>query len=62
MHSPGSGVGGFIAACCFLLYFWGNFLEGRADWLEILMFLVGLVLILLETFVIPGFGWPVSWC
>jgi len=56
MHSPGSGVGGFIAACCFLLYFWGNFLEGRADWLEILMFLVGLVLILLEVFVIPGFG------
>jgi membrane-bound serine protease (ClpP class) len=56
MNSPGHGVGGFIATVCFLLFFWANFLGGSADWLEILMFLVGIVLLLIEIFVIPGFG------
>jgi membrane-bound ClpP family serine protease len=56
MNSPGHGVGGFIATVCFLLFFWANFFEGSADWLEILMFLVGIVLLLVEIFVLPGFG------
>jgi membrane-bound serine protease (ClpP class) len=56
MNSPGHGVGGFIAALCFLLYFWANFLGGSADWLEVLMFVLGLLLLLIELFVLPGFG------
>ncbi len=56
MNTPGHGIGGLIATCCFLLFFWANFLGGSADWLEILMFLVGIVLLLIEVFVLPGFG------
>jgi membrane-bound ClpP family serine protease len=56
MNTPGHGIGGFVAACCFLLFFWANVLEGRADWLEILMFLLGVVLLMIEIFVLPGFG------
>ncbi len=56
MQSPGTGIGGFIACVCFLLFFWGNYLDGTAGWLEILLFIAGLIFLLLEIFVIPGVG------
>ncbi len=56
LHTPGVGVGGFVATLCFLLYFWGTYLDGTAGWLEMLLFLVGMVFILMEVFVFPGFG------
>ncbi len=56
MHNPGTGVGGFVATICFLLFFWGTFLGGTADWLEIMLFVVGVIFILLEIFVVPGVG------
>jgi membrane-bound serine protease (ClpP class) len=56
LHSPGLGLGGFIAAVCFALFFWSSFLGGTAGWLEVLLFLVGLACLMLEIFVIPGFG------
>ncbi len=39
-----------------LLYFAPNYLEGLAANWEIILFFVGLVLLILEIFVIPGFG------
>ena len=30
LHTPGMGVGGFVAALAFLLFFWSNFLHGTA--------------------------------
>jgi membrane-bound ClpP family serine protease len=56
LHAPGVGVGGFIASVCFLLFFWSKFLHGTADWLEVMLFLAGLCSLLMEIFVIPGFG------
>ncbi|MBN1851816.1 MAG: hypothetical protein JW829_03800 [Pirellulales bacterium] len=56
LHAPGIGIGGFIASVAFLLFFWSNFLQGTADWLEVLLFVGGACFILLEIFVIPGFG------
>ena len=56
LQTPGTGIGGFIATVCFLLFFWGNYLEGTAGWLEILLFVAGLVFLLLEIFLLPGFG------
>ncbi|MGE3405624.1 MAG: nodulation protein NfeD [Pirellulales bacterium] len=56
LHSPGVGVGGFIAAVCFVTFFWAKFLGGTAGWLEVLLFVTGLVCVLLELFVLPGFG------
>ena len=52
--APGHGVGGLIAAACFLLLFWSHFLGGTAGWLEVLLFLLGLALIAVEIFVLPG--------
>jgi membrane-bound ClpP family serine protease len=56
LHSPGMGVGAFVAAICFLLFFWSRYLGGTAGWLEVSLFLAGLICVLLEIFVIPGFG------
>ncbi len=56
LHTPGIGLGGFVAAVCFALFFWGSFLGGTAGWLEVLLFLLGIACLLLEVFVLPGFG------
>ncbi len=56
LHSPGVGAGGFVAALAFLLFFWSNFLNSTAEWLEVLLFLGGIFFLLLEVLVLPGFG------
>jgi membrane-bound ClpP family serine protease len=56
MSAPGLGLPGFLAAVCFILFFWSQSLDGNADWLEILMFVVGVIFIAMEIFVLPGFG------
>ncbi len=56
LQSPGIGfpiVASFVAA---LLYFAPLYLEGLADNWEIIIFVVGIVLVLVEIFAIPGFG------
>lgn len=53
---PGFGVGGLVAAVCFALFFWAQYLSGMANSLEIVLFLLGLCFLALELFVIPGFG------
>lgn len=47
---------GVASAFCFMLFFWSRFLGGTADVLEIVLFLFGVCLILMEIFVVPGFG------
>lgn len=47
---------GIASAFCFMLFFWSHFLGGTADVLEIVLFLFGVGLILMEIFVVPGFG------
>ena len=54
--APGLGVAGFLSGCCFLLFFWAQFLNGNAGWLEVLLFGGGLLCVALEVLVIPGFG------
>ena len=56
LQAPGSAVGGFVAAVCFLLFFWSHYLGGTAGWLEVTLFVAGVACLLLEVFVIPGFG------
>ncbi len=53
---PGIGIGGFVACVAFLLFFWSKFTVQTATWLEIILFLGGLTFLLLEIFVLPGFG------
>jgi membrane-bound serine protease (ClpP class) len=54
--SPGVGLPGFISALCFMLYFWSQFLHGTAGWLEILLFVGGVLFLGIEIFALPGFG------
>ncbi len=54
LQSPGIGLGGIVAAMCFLLYFWSAYLGGTAGWLEVILFLFGVMCLLLEVFVFPG--------
>lgn len=56
VSSPGVSAPGFIAALCFLLYFWSQFLHGTAGWLEILLFVGGITCLAVELFVLPGMG------
>lgn len=56
MSAPGLGLPGFLAAICFVLFFWSQSLGGNADWLEVILFLVGVAFVGLEIFVLPGFG------
>jgi membrane-bound serine protease (ClpP class) len=56
MHSPGMFIGAFVALVCFSLFFWSCFLGKTAGWLEVILFLGGVTCLLLEIFVIPGFG------
>jgi membrane-bound serine protease (ClpP class) len=52
--SPGHAIGGLIGAACFLLLFWSHFLGGTADWLSVLLFLLGVACIAVEIFLLPG--------
>jgi membrane-bound ClpP family serine protease len=57
LKMPGVGLPGIISAVCFLLFFWSHSqVSGQIVWLAFLLFLLGLLLIGLEIFVIPGFG------
>lgn len=53
---PGVGLPGLIALICFGLVFGSKIFVGLASYTELALFIVGLVLIILEIFVIPGFG------
>ncbi len=56
IRSPGFGVPGFVAIVCFALVFGSRYLSGMAEWWEMAVLAIGLVLLILEVAVIPGFG------
>jgi len=56
MQTPGVGFPLGVAILAAVAYFAPLYLEGLAEHWEILLFLIGLILIAIEIFVIPGFG------
>ena len=56
IKSPGWGLPGTAALIALALFFGSSYILQLASIIEILMFVVGLGLLLLEIFVIPGFG------
>ncbi len=56
MQTPGIGFPLGVAVLAAVTYFAPLYLEGLAENWEILVFLAGLILIMVEIFVIPGFG------
>lgn len=55
LHMP-TGFFAILAAVFFSLFFWSRFLGGTAGTLELVLFILGIALLALEIFVIPGFG------
>ncbi len=56
LQTPGIGFPLLAAIVGALLYFAPLYLEGLAEYWELLLFVAGLALIALELFVVPGFG------
>nr|WP_287935446.1 NfeD family protein [Algoriphagus sp.] len=56
LQTPGIGFPLLAAIIATLLYFIPYYLNGLADNWEILMFVIGVILLAVELFVIPGFG------
>jgi membrane-bound ClpP family serine protease len=57
MKAPGLIIPGVVAAVCFILFFWAQTqFGGQLIYLAIMLFLLGLALIGIEIFLIPGFG------
>ena len=56
LQSPGIGFPIGAAAIAAILYFAPLYLEGLAENWEMVIFILGIILIALEVFVIPGFG------
>ena len=56
LRTPGFGVAGAVGVGSLAAFFWGHWLVQLAGWGELMLALSGVALLLLEFFVIPGFG------
>lgn len=56
VHSPGFGIGGIAAGIALLLLIVSPYLIGLAAVWHLILFGIGLLLLLVEIFLIPGFG------
>ncbi|MHC4119627.1 MAG: NfeD family protein [Planctomycetota bacterium] len=55
-NTPGVGLPGLVAVICFVIIIGSKYLVGLANWVEVALFVVGVLLLLVEIFVLPGFG------
>ncbi len=56
VKAPGFGLPGIIGITCLALVFLNQYLVGLADYTELIIIGIGIVLLGFEIFVIPGFG------
>lgn len=56
VRTPGFGIPGTVGILAFILVFWGHHIAGLAGFEVLLVFILGLVLLGIELFVTPGFG------
>ncbi|HJT76986.1 MAG TPA: hypothetical protein VJ739_07255, partial [Gemmataceae bacterium] len=54
LKMPGVGLPGVVAAVCFVLFFWSHAHDASFTLLAILLFVLGLALVGVEVFVLPG--------
>ncbi len=54
--SPGFGIFGIVGICCLALVFFNQYLVGLADYTELMILVIGILLLAVEVFVLPGFG------
>jgi membrane-bound serine protease (ClpP class) len=55
-NAPGVGLPGLVALICFAIIIGSKYLVGLANWVEVALFVMGIILLLVEIFVLPGFG------
>lgn len=55
-NTPGLGLPGLVAVIAIVVIVGSKYLIGMANWVEVAIFCVGIILLLIEIFVIPGFG------
>jgi len=55
-NTPGVGLPGLVAVICFAIIIGSKYLVGLANWVEVALFVTGIILLLVEIFVLPGFG------
>ncbi len=54
--TPGFGLPGILGGILLAIFFWGHRIAGLSGDIELVLFAIGLLLLLLELLVIPGFG------
>ena len=55
-NTPGVGLPGLVAVICFVVIIGSKYLIGLANWVEVALFFVGVLLLMVEIFILPGFG------
>ncbi len=55
-NTPGAVLPAAVAGICFVIIIGSKYLTGMANWLEIAIFITGLLLLAVEVFILPGFG------
>lgn len=58
LTTPGVGLPGLVALLCVAIIIGSKYLAGMANWVEIALFVVGILLLFVEIFLLPGFGIP----
>ena len=56
LKSPGFGIPGIVGVLCLILFLFGHFIAGLAGEEDIALVLIGMILIVVEIFIFPGFG------
>ncbi|NQU63937.1 MAG: ATP-dependent Clp protease proteolytic subunit, partial [SAR324 cluster bacterium] len=54
--SPGFGIFGIVGIASLALFFFNQYLVGLADYTELLILIIGILLLVVEVLVLPGFG------
>jgi membrane-bound serine protease (ClpP class) len=56
LNTPGLGLPGLVAVICVVIIIGSKYLIGMANWVEVAIFVLGIILLGIEIFLIPGFG------
>jgi len=56
VRTPGFGIPGALGLSSLGLFLWGHWLVNLAGWEELLLATAGIALLLVEAFILPGFG------
>lgn len=56
IKTPGLGLPGAVGVGALALYFFGAYLANLSGYMEIIFFILGVILLVVEIYVIPGFG------